>query len=247
MQRPIVITGFMGSGKSKVARELSRHLNLTMIDLDDAITAREGKSPAQLIVENGEPYFRSIESNVLRELLQTSAASIIRWAAAPGSKRRTAGRSMSFGCTSVWLDAPFDVCWARIETSNEDRPLGRNRDQALALYERRRPVYSLAAIHIQVPADNLEEWISTLKRELKTIKRVFPAKAQRRKVKTFGCQKVRTLRLCGVTSLSKPRTCTSKQTASASKNPNLQSGNAYSRSDPASVQQHAEAVRNSRG
>ena len=59
----IVITGFMGCGKTRVARELARHLNLTMVDLDERITEKEGRSPAQLIVEEGEEAFRLIESD----------------------------------------------------------------------------------------------------------------------------------------------------------------------------------------
>ena len=166
MQRPIVITGFMGSGKSKVARELSRHLKVTMIDLDDAITAREGKTPAQLIVETGEPYFRSIESDVLRELLQTNAAAIISLGGGAWIEESNRRMIDEFSCISVWLDAPFAVCWARIEVSDEDRPLGRNKEHALALYERRRPIYSLAAIHVQSSGDNLPDVILSMKREL---------------------------------------------------------------------------------
>jgi shikimate kinase len=165
MQGPIVITGFMGSGKSKVARELSRHLNFTMIDLDDAITERVGKSPAQLIVEDGEARFRVIESQVLRDLLKSDLAII---SLGGGAWIEETNRKMidEFNCKSVWIDTPFDICWSRIEASNEDRPLGRNRDQALALYERRRPIYSLAAIHVQSTGDNLADVILSLKNKL---------------------------------------------------------------------------------
>ncbi|HEU0252572.1 MAG TPA: shikimate kinase [Pyrinomonadaceae bacterium] len=159
MRKPIVITGFMGSGKSRVARELAQHLNLTMLDLDQVITLRQGKSPAQLIVERGEPYFRSIESTVLRELLQTNAARII--ALGGGAWIEETNRKLigEYGCVSVWLDVPFEVCWSRIENSTEDRPLGRTRDQALALYERRRPIYQLASIHAQ----SLEDLVFRIK------------------------------------------------------------------------------------
>ena len=156
----------MGSGKSKVARELSRHLNLTMIDLDDAITAREGKSPARLIVENGEPHFRTIESNVLRELLQTGAAAIFSLGGGAWIEETNRKTIDEFSCVSVWIDAPFEVCWSRIETSNEERPLGKNREQALALYKRRRPIYTLAAIHVQSSGDNLPDVILSLKKQL---------------------------------------------------------------------------------
>ena len=73
----IVITGFMGSGKTRVARALAQRLDLEMIDLDDRIMAKEGRSPAQLIDEEGEEAFRSIESAVLLELLQTDSARVI--------------------------------------------------------------------------------------------------------------------------------------------------------------------------
>ena len=74
---PIVITGFMGCGKSKVARELARRRNVAMVDLDEWITARVGRSPAELITEDGERTFREIETNALREVLQSGEADVI--------------------------------------------------------------------------------------------------------------------------------------------------------------------------
>ena len=145
----LVITGFMGSGKTRLASKLARHLNLTMIDLDDRITEKEGRSPAQLIVEEGEEAFRLIESAVLRELLQSDTAHII--ALGGGAWIQEANRDLinQVGCVSIWLDVPFEICWARIEASSENRPLGRTKDQAQRLYEERRPIYQLANIHIK--------------------------------------------------------------------------------------------------
>lgn len=160
MRKPIVITGFMGSGKTRVARELARRLSATMIDLDDAITEREGKTPGQLIVEHGEPYFRGIETRVLSELLHTRAAEIIALGGGAWIEEENRKLIDEYGGVSVWLDTPFAVCWARIETSEEDRPLGRTRNQALALYERRRAIYQLASIHI----DSVEDLISKVER-----------------------------------------------------------------------------------
>lgn len=148
----VVITGFMGCGKTRVARELAQRLNLPMVDLDDRITQREGRSPAQLIEEDGESSFRLVETEVLRELLETGAQCVI--ALGGGAWIEEQNRDViKHGCTTVWLDVPFEVCWARIEASDEERPLGRTRDQALALYERRRPVYRFAQIHVEVGPD----------------------------------------------------------------------------------------------
>ena len=145
----IVITGFMGCGKTMIARKLARHLKLTMIDLDEMITEKEGRSPAQLIVEEGEAAFRLIESAVLRELLQSGTAHII--ALGGGAWIQEVNRKLinREGCVTIWLDVPFEVCWARIESSSADRPLGKTKDQAQMLYEQRRPIYQLANIHIK--------------------------------------------------------------------------------------------------
>ena len=150
---PIVITGFMGCGKSKVARELARRRNVLMVDLDEWITARVGRSPAQLIDEDGERAFREIETNALRELLQSGTAGVI--ALGGGAWIEEVNRELidQYGCTSIWLDTPFEICWERIATSAEDRPLGRTREEAEARYQRRKPVYRLAKIHIQVGAE----------------------------------------------------------------------------------------------
>ena len=161
----IVITGFMGCGKTRLARELSRRLNLEMVDLDDRITQRAGRSPAQLIVEDGEEAFRLIESEVLRELLKTNTAQVI--ALGGGAWIVEANRDLinEYSCLSVWLDVPFEVCWARIEESGDDRPLAKTRTQALAIYERRRPVYQFAMIHIH-REDDLEDLVSRIQDEL---------------------------------------------------------------------------------
>jgi shikimate kinase len=161
LTKPIVITGFMGCGKSRVARELARRLNVLFVDLDEKITQREGRSPAQLIVEDGERVFRAIESNTLREVLETKAAGVIALGGGAWIEETNRGLIDRHHCITVWLDAPFEVCWARIETSAENRPLGRTRSQALELYQRRRPLYQLAQFRIEVPGHETIEALVT--------------------------------------------------------------------------------------
>lgn len=158
----IVITGFMGCGKTKVAREIARRFNTVMVDLDNEITARVGRSPAQLIVEDGEPAFRAVESETLREVLQKTEVRVI--ALGGGAWIQEINRQLmdQFSCVSVWLDAPFEMCWARIAASQEDRPLGRTRDQAFALYQQRRPTYELADVHIAISEENFEDLVSRI-------------------------------------------------------------------------------------
>ena len=160
--KKIIITGFMGCGKSKVAREVAHRLNVAMVDLDERITQCTGQSPAQLIVDDGEPAFRAVETATLNDLLQSGEATVI--ALGGGAWIQEANRALidQYRCLSVWLDTPFDLCWARIESSEEIRPLGRSRDQAFALYEQRRPIYQLADVHVTIREENLEELISRI-------------------------------------------------------------------------------------
>ena len=146
---PIVITGFMGCGKSNAARALAFNRNVVMVDLDHWITRRTGRNPAQLINEEGERAFRVIETNALRELLESGEAGVI--ALGGGAWIEEANRELidQYGCTSIWLDTPFEICWERIAASEEDRPLGRTREEAQARYDRRKPIYALAQLRIQ--------------------------------------------------------------------------------------------------
>src|SRR5213593_4007862 len=150
---PIVITGFMGCGKSEVARRLAQRLNFEMADLDEVITKTEGRSPARLISEEGERAFRTIETHELGVLLNRNSSGVI--ALGGGAWIETANRDLiaKSDAISVWLDTPFNVCWERIVVSAEDRPLGRTREQASELYERRLPIYELAGIRVAVTAE----------------------------------------------------------------------------------------------
>ena len=150
----------MGCGKTRVARELARQLNLVMVDLDDQITKRVGRTPAQLIDEEGEPKFRAIEYANLRHVLEIGEAGVIALGGGAWIQEQNRRVLEEYESVSVWLDAPFELCWTRISASKEDRPLGRTRDQALALYEQRRPVYELANIHIAIHEENFEDLVA---------------------------------------------------------------------------------------
>ena len=147
---PIVIIGFMGCGKTEVARALAGRLDLPMVDLDEVIAKEHGRTAAQLIREDGEPVFRSIETKALHELLETRTRGVISLGG--GAWITEANRRLidQYGCISVWLDTAFELCWERIAASREDRPLGQTREQAEELYRARRPVYQQARIRVPV-------------------------------------------------------------------------------------------------
>jgi len=64
----IVLTGFMGTGKSVVGRHVAQELRTPFIDIDIAITKKAGASIKDIFVTKGEPAFRAFESEVIAEL-----------------------------------------------------------------------------------------------------------------------------------------------------------------------------------
>jgi shikimate kinase len=64
----LVLTGFMGTGKTTVGRLLAQQLNYAFVDTDDVIQKKAGKTIPEIFAEDGEEAFRNMEANVAREL-----------------------------------------------------------------------------------------------------------------------------------------------------------------------------------
>ena len=158
----IIITGFMGSGKTTVAEALARRLGCGFIDLDTLITESAGRAPAEIIECDGEPAFRQIETQALRGVLDNNEDCVIAlgggaWTVAE-NRELIAGRQ----CLTVWLDAPFGLCWERITAGGGGRPLARDRESAQRLYRARRASYELADFRITVGAHSAESELASL-------------------------------------------------------------------------------------
>ena len=146
----IVITGFMGSGKTSVARALAELLGGEMFDLDEAIAAAEGRSASEIIAEDGEPRFRELEQQTLSNLLQAPGEQVVAlgggaWISETNRQLVTKQRAIS-----VWLDAPFNLCWKRIAAAADQRPLAPNESAAFKLFSERTSCYELADLRVAV-------------------------------------------------------------------------------------------------
>ena len=144
----IVIVGFMGCGKTVAARELARLLGKSFVDLDAQIETFEGRTPAQIISEDGEQAFREKETAALRELLHRNERSVV--ALGGGAWTIAVNRELisSVDSVVVWLDVPFDICWQRIEQDAQFRPMAPSRTAAERLFSERLPFYGLADLRI---------------------------------------------------------------------------------------------------
>src|SRR6185436_4838332 len=156
----IVLMGFMGCGKTSVAKALAGQIDSDFIDLDSFITERCGKSPAELIQQNGEQAFREIETSALREVLTLDDAQVIALGGGAWTIEENRALVESHGYLAVWLDAPFELCWSRIQSGDTVRPLAPDREAAQALYQSRRQTYELASLKLAVDEPDSPESIA---------------------------------------------------------------------------------------
>jgi shikimate kinase len=137
----LYLVGFMGAGKSSVARALSRRIGWRAEDIDHLIEAREGKRVADIFAQRGEPYFREVESAVLHSLVPVRQVIV---ATGGGTFIDPANRALMLGDGAVvWLDAPLARIIERVPQDGR-RPLASDRAQMEQLFEHRRAAYSQA-------------------------------------------------------------------------------------------------------
>jgi len=119
--RSIVLVGFMGTGKSAVARELSRRLDWPLEDVDERIVQRAGKPITAIFAEDGEPAFRQMESDELDALRQLPQEAVIATGGGIVLADRNWPRLRALGAV-VGLAADPEVILQRVGNA-QDRPL----------------------------------------------------------------------------------------------------------------------------
>ncbi|MFD2877489.1 shikimate kinase [Paenibacillus rhizoplanae] len=154
--RNIILVGMMATGKSTVGAILAEELDYELIDLDAVITGREGRSIADIFADGGEQAFRSIESEVLQEMLQgerrvisTGGGAVL----APGN----AEVMLEHGFV-VALTASEDTIIERV-SGDENRPLlaGNAANRVRSILEQRREAYRFAHCTVDTTELNVAE------------------------------------------------------------------------------------------
>ena len=152
--RHIVLVGMMGAGKSSVGRIVAERLGRLLLDSDDLVEERLGRSIREFWADEGEVAFRSIEHDVLAEALDSDEPAVI--AAAGGVVLSEANRSLLVDDRShvVWLLAEVDLLLQRVRNGMhrpllDDDPEGTLR----AMHATREPLYREVADAI-VSVDN---------------------------------------------------------------------------------------------
>jgi len=149
----IALTGFMGVGKTSVARHLAHLLRCERLDLDLLIETNEHRRIAEIIDADGIDAYRAIETRNLEQALERPGVKILSLGGGTWTVPRNRDMIREHGLTCVWLDSSFEHCWSNIRRSRKERPLARNKEQTRRLFNERQEVYCLADWHFVVRPD----------------------------------------------------------------------------------------------
>lgn len=158
----LYLVGFMGAGKTTVARILGRRIGWRFEDIDQRIESRERRTVASIFAQNGEAYFREAERSILHELLPERNVIV---ATGGGTFVDPDNRIAMLADGAVaWLDVPLTRILDRVPPDGR-RPLAADREQMEQLFARRQVAYGQAHVRLDAsrPIDEvverLLEWI----------------------------------------------------------------------------------------
>ena len=159
----IYLVGFMGAGKSSVARALAARLDWRAEDIDEWIERRERRDIPAIFRQHGEPYFRELERETLVRMLPLRGAVV---ASGGGTFVDPRNRELMLrDGLVIWLDIPLATVLERVPADGR-RPLAADRAEFERLYLVRRAAYEQAHLRIDagrvsVPAiiEQLVDWL----------------------------------------------------------------------------------------
>ena len=166
----IVIIGFMGSGKTRVGKQLAKDLGLPFIDLEKIITKKMNLSAREIFERFGEPYYRALETLALKQLIQDKNRKVISLGAGLPLQEQNEKYLKQLG-TIIYLKGSFATLKKRLEGSRKDPLLdGEDRDEKIKkLLKQRDPVYDkFADIKVVTGEKTFEELIKEIEEKIAT-------------------------------------------------------------------------------
>ena len=139
VDKHLALIGFMGAGKSRLAREVARLTRRPFVDTDEEIETRFG--PIEVLFERSEPDFRRIEEQVVAEALTGPTAVIALGGGAVISEATQ--KRLSRAAFVAWVPVDVDTAWMRV--SGSGRPLAQDRERFGRLYDERFEIYDVLA------------------------------------------------------------------------------------------------------
>jgi shikimate kinase len=155
----LYLVGFMGAGKTTVARALAQRLDWKIEDIDERIERRERRDIPSIFRQHGEPYFRSVEREELISLLPQRGTVV---ATGGGTVLDAGNRELMLRDGGVvWLDAPFATILERVPLDGR-RPLAADRLEMERLYNQRLMAYRQAHLRVDAGRGSVEELVDQI-------------------------------------------------------------------------------------
>ena len=139
--RRLVLTGFMGAGKSTVGRLLAIRLNWQFLDLDAHLEARTGATIPQLFERHGEAHFRRLESTALASALGYDHTVLALGGGTPEELTNRLLLEQTPATFTIFLDAPFPTLFDRCMLQDIARPVLADPTAAQQRFQKRHPLY----------------------------------------------------------------------------------------------------------
>jgi shikimate kinase len=183
LSHSVVLIGFMASGKSHVARLISKHFDAPVIDLDARIEAACKSSIPKVFTMHGEKYFREKEAETLKQVLQETSQKPCIIATGGGVVTSNANRNLlqqaaNDGVAIIYLRATPDTLAQRIRQEPGKRPLidgdrilnmEETQQRVKALLEGRRSFYeSCASIFVDTNHNDASSVAAEIVKQLDT-------------------------------------------------------------------------------
>lgn len=166
----IILIGFMGCGKSSIGKYMSKRRRYKLIDTDSYIEEKEGRSINEIFASDGEAYFRQLETDCIRELIEMSGKKLVV-AVGGGLPMRGLNRELLHELgTIVYLRTSIDTLEKRLQ-GDDKRPLlqgGELRTKIENLFAQRESTYEeLADIIVDTDNRTYAEVFMKIKENLK--------------------------------------------------------------------------------
>jgi len=162
MKKNIALVGFMGAGKTVVGKALARHLGMIFVDSDESIVEKERRSINDIFAKDGEPYFRKVEKEVIKEISQRDGLVIACGGGVVLDKDNMS--NLHRNGVVIYLQTSTDVIFERTKNYNH-RPLlnvENPKKQIEDTLKTRAPFYSQAEYTIDTSKLTIDEVVNKI-------------------------------------------------------------------------------------
>ena len=170
--RNIVLIGFMGTGKTVIAKMLAHELDGKYVSTDDLIEKKEKRNINDIFRDSGETYFRKIEKEIIKEISSQKGQVIDAGGGAVLNGENMENLSANGSIICLWSEP--EIIYDRVKSTGH-RPLLNVEDplkKIKELLDYRRPFYEKADIHIDTTNGNIKEAVDKIKEILNAEKDV---------------------------------------------------------------------------